>query len=209
VFRLHHDKRRLDRERGSALIVVVVTLVALLSIGAVTILSVQAELTSTGQRRYDQQALYAAESGVAAGMEFLRTNCASVNAFSGLVNQNNVNPQHPAGIVGNEVAPGGAGNPFGAETQAWYEVYILNNTNDPGFALVANNDQDATVILQVTGHGPNDTRAVLEVEVYNASCMADYCWGSDAQQNIDSLNSGQGACAAVIAGGGGSRTFTP
>src|SRR5262245_46191084 len=109
-----------NREQGAALVVTMVTLTALLGIGAVTILSTQSSLSAAGQSRFSQSALYTAESGASAGMEYLRNNCSSTQLFTALVSAGNASPQKPAGILGNGVLPGGAGNPF-ADGDSWYE----------------------------------------------------------------------------------------
>ena len=51
------------RERGAALLLAMIAITALLSLGALTVLTVQAEHQSGGQGRFEQQALYVAESG--------------------------------------------------------------------------------------------------------------------------------------------------
>src|SRR5688572_23703132 len=89
-------------EQGAALVVALVTIVGLLAIGAVTLLAVPSEISSAGASRFEQTALYSAESGVAAGMEYLRTNCSTTELFSDVVEPNNVNPQRPSSIFGND-----------------------------------------------------------------------------------------------------------
>src|SRR6185503_15250863 len=101
---------RRDPERGAALALTLIAITALLGLGALTVLSVQSELASGGQSRFTTTALYAAESGTAAGMDFLRQNCSvessSTPLFSLWVEPNNVDAQKPSAIVGNGIKPG-------------------------------------------------------------------------------------------------------
>ena len=164
--------RSRDAERGSTLIVALITLTALFSIGSVAMLAVKSEMSSVGQTRIDTETLYAAESGAAAALEYLRGQCGAggeVN-FSAFVNQSNANPQHPPGIMGNLVQPGAVGYPFPPGTLVWYDVSILNNKTDTGFASAGGVDNDARVTLHVVGHGPNRTAVTIEVEVYTTTC---------------------------------------
>src|SRR5262249_52224234 len=124
-----------NRQRGAALLLAMIAIVALLSLGALTVLTVQAEHQSGGMGRSQQQALYAAESGAYAAIDFLRDNCETVDLFSKWVSVNNASPQSPSGIYGNGIQPGQTGNPFGTTNGSlWYSVQILNNLSDPGYA---------------------------------------------------------------------------
>ena len=154
---------RRDTQRGSVIIVAMLALVALISLGGLAALSAQSGIAGSGHDRFRHVALYAAESGAAAGMDFLRRNIQVPGFWSALVSPNNDDPQKPAGIAGNGVEPGEEGNLFSPEMNAWYEVEVLNNSDDSGFA--AGTDDDAQVILRVTGYGPNGTVAQVEWEV--------------------------------------------
>ena len=139
-----------------------IALTGLVTLGGITVLSIQSGITAVGQDRSKSVALYIAESGAAAAADFLRKNVNSTTKFSDFVNPSNTNPQKPSGIVGNGARPGEAGNLFSTDQNAWYEVEILNNLEDTGFA--AGDDNDKTIIIRSTGHGPNG--AVAQVEWY-------------------------------------------
>jgi hypothetical protein len=47
--------------------------------------------------------------------------------------------------------------------QGWYEVILRNNARDAGGATA---DTDGTVVVEVTGHGPNGAVKRLEAEVH-------------------------------------------
>ncbi|HKA86308.1 MAG TPA: hypothetical protein VKE22_01540 [Haliangiales bacterium] len=180
---------------------------ALLGLGALTLLSVQTELSSTGQSRFNQSALYAAESGVAAGMDFLRNNCtAGAQMFTPWMSPSNSAPQKPPQIVGNGLKPGVSGNPFSPGSDVWYEVTLLNDIEDQGFA--AGQDWNGTAILHVVGHGPDQTVATLEVEVQNQNCLATFCEQEYAQRNVTARNDANAACSARVTSGQ-LRTMTP
>jgi hypothetical protein len=150
------------------LLIVLITLTALLGIGAVTMLSVRSETQSAGEDRFEQLSLYAAESGAAMGMEFLRLNC----NFNLVVSPSNSAPVSPAAILGNFAPPGDPANVFAPELQSWYTVTILNNENDSGFTAGTDNDRD--LILQVVGHGPNQAQSTIQVEISDAACGAPF-----------------------------------
>ena len=194
-------------EKGAALTLTLIAVSALLGLGALTLMSVQSELSSSGQSRFGQAALYAAESGAAAGMNFLRGNCSTpTQMYTPWVSPGNANPPKPVQIVGNGLQPGVSGNLFAPNSDVWYEVSILNNTEDSGFA--AGTDNDGTVILHVVGHGPDQTISTLEVEVQNASCLALFCEQEYAQRNVTARNDANAACSARVTSGA-LRTMTP
>lgn len=146
------------------MIVAMIALSGLVLLGSMTVMSVQGGITAVGLDRHKSAALYAAESGAAAAMDFLRRNVrgGGVN-FGDYVEPYNTDPQRPAGIVGNGALPGTPGNLLSPDMNAWYEVEILNNVDDTGFA--AGDDTDATVIIRSTGHGANGTMAMVEWRV--------------------------------------------
>jgi hypothetical protein len=157
-------RRRLKRrQRGSALVVSLIVLTGLITLGGLTVLAVQSGVGAVGHQRHRSTALYAAESGAAAAMDYLRRNVDTSTKWSALVEPDNLSPQRPADIVGNGVPHGAPGNLFGPDIRAWYEVEILNNLDDDG--LAAGDDEDGRVIIRATGHGPNGTVAQVEWQV--------------------------------------------
>lgn len=144
------------------MIVAMIALTGLVTIGGMAALSIRSGITAVGADRSKSVALYIAESGAAAGADYLRKNVRSSGYYSEFVEPNNVAPQKPPGIPGNEARPGQAGNMFSADMNAWYEVEILNNVEDPSFA--AGTDSDSIVVVRSTGHGPGG--AIAQVELY-------------------------------------------
>ena len=157
-------RRRVGRrQRGSALVVSLIVLTGLITLGGLTVLAVQGGIGAAGHQRHRSSALYAAESGAAAAMDYLRRNVDTTSKWSAFVEPANASPQRPAEIAGNGAPPGDAGNLFSADVRAWYEVEILNNLDDDGFAT--GDDEDGRVIIRATGHGPNGTVAQVEWQV--------------------------------------------
>ena len=150
-------------ERGSVMLVALVILVALLGLGGYAAMSVQQGISQSGHDRHEQAALYAAESGVAAGIDYLRRNFDQVEHWSAYVTPDNENPMSPVGVRGNRAEPGDPGNVFDEETGLWYEVTFFNHIADPELSL--GNDSDARVLVHAVGHAPNGTSVSLEVEV--------------------------------------------
>jgi hypothetical protein len=69
----------------------------------------------------------------------------------------------PPDIVGNQALPGTPENLFSTDITAWYEVEVLNNLDDDGYAV--GDDEDGRVIIRSTGHGPSGTVARVEWQV--------------------------------------------
>ncbi|MFH0899914.1 MAG: pilus assembly PilX N-terminal domain-containing protein [Pseudomonadota bacterium] len=192
-------------QRGSALLITLVTLVALLGVGSAALLATLAEIRSAGRARASQAALYAAESGMATAMELLRSQCDPTSLFSSLVEPANANPQQPATILGNGIEPGQTGNAFSAATGEWYQVVVLNNGTDSG--LAAGNDTDGILTLRITGFGPGGARTVLEMDVENSNCAQAACETELAQRAMTSRNDARAICSQRIAAGAALRTF--
>jgi hypothetical protein len=148
------------------MVVMMIVLVGLGTIAGLTVISVQSGSATTTNQRFNSIAVYAAESGAASAMDFLRKNFDPVTLFSAYVTQNNNAPTPPLGIPGNTIVSGGVGNILSGDQQSWYTVLILNNPADPGFATAGPAfDTDGIVTIHVTGHGPNGAVAELVWEV--------------------------------------------
>jgi len=141
------------------MVVMLIVLVALGTIAGLTVISVQGGSTQVSAQRFSAMALYAAESGAAAAMDWLRARYGQGNGFTAALHE----AQPPAGIPGNGVRPGQPGNLLSDDQQGWYEVTLRNNAGDPG---KGNADTDAIIIIQVTGHGPNGAMRQLAWEVH-------------------------------------------
>lgn len=151
------------------MLVMLIVMVALGTIAGLTVISVQGGAATTNAQRFSSMALYAAESGAAAAMQYLKTNVHNKDApqpyFSDLVTKSNDPPNAPSEIPGNNILPGVAGNLLSNDQQGWYEVTLLNNPNDPGFGSDSKRDTDGIIRIQVTGHGPNGAMKKIEWEV--------------------------------------------
>jgi hypothetical protein len=151
------------------MLVMLTVMVALGTIAGLTVISVQGGSATTNAQRFSSMALYAAESGAAAAMQYLKANVhlpgAAQPYFSDLVNKNNDPPPSPPEIPGNNILPGAAGNLLSNDQQGWYEVTLLNNPNDPGIGSDTQRDRDGIIRIQVTGHGPNGAMKKIEWEV--------------------------------------------
>lgn len=145
------------------MLVALVILVALLGLAGYAAVSVQQSTSQTGHDQHEQTALYAAESGIAAGVHYLSRNFDEHDHWSAYVTPDNENPPSPPGIRGNGAQPGDPDHLFADDSQAWYEVYIYNHIGDPGFST--GEDTDARVIVYAVGYGPDRTTVSLEVEI--------------------------------------------
>jgi hypothetical protein len=145
------------------MVIALIALTGLITLGSLTVLSVQGGLASSGHDRFQAIALYAAESGAAAAVDYLRKNYDGAAKWSAYVSADNLVPDHPPGIPGNGRLPGDSQNLFSTGMQSWYDVAVLNNPDDQQFS--GGGDADGRVIIRSTGYGPNGTVAVVEWEV--------------------------------------------
>jgi hypothetical protein len=147
------------------MVIALLALTGLITLGSLTVLSVQGGLASSGNDRFQAIALYAAESGAAAAVDYMRRNYDGASGWSLYTKQYNANPPHPPGIPGNLAQPGTSDNMFSAGMRAWYDVLIVNNWSDPGVTQTNGPDTDGTVVIRSTGYGPNGTVAQVEWEI--------------------------------------------
>ncbi len=185
-----------------------VSLVGLIGVGGVALLATQSDLSGTAHDRFQTVALHAAEAGVAAAMDALRNQHDSSDHWTTLVTPENQDVELCETIAGNGVQPGEEGNLFSPDRKAWYEVQIQNNVSDPGFA--DGEDDDSRVVIRSTGHGPNQARVILEVEVSGRNLLVDanqMCAGY-GQRGLDADGSGRDDCMGVV-DSGSTTTFRP
>jgi hypothetical protein len=136
------------------MVVMLIVMVALGTIAGLTVVSVQGGSAQVSAQRFSSMALYAAESGAAVAMEYLKGHHHN-GVFD--VQLGVVLPQ----ISGNGVQPGAGGNLLSDDQQGWYEVVLLNNPADASTI-----DTDSILVIQSTGHGPGGALKRLEWEVY-------------------------------------------
>jgi hypothetical protein len=164
-----------DRQRGNSLLLALIVMSALATLGSLTVVSMQSSLKTSTNDRMQTIALYAAESGAAVTMNYLRRTFDATapggNKWTpwGIdLAANNLNvPYIPqARIPSNQVRPGALNNLFSPDQNAWYEVQLLNNRDDTGFTVGGGaGDTDGVVIIRSTGHGPQGSVAIVEWEV--------------------------------------------
>lgn len=171
-------------------------LTGLVTLGGLTMLAVLGGVGAAGHERHKSTALFAAESGAAAAMDFLRRNVDAQAGWAAYVEPNNLSPQRPGGIVGNGDLPGEPGNLFAADINAWYEVEILNNLDDAGLAL--GNDDDDRVIIRATGHGPNGAVAQVEWQVGVGSVRGTRPCPGYGQKGMAEDGAGRNDCLRTI-----------
>lgn len=189
-------RRRRHRERGNSLVLAMIVLAALATLSSLTVVSVQSGIATTGNDRFHTIAIYAAESGGSAAMDFLRKNVNSSTGWKSYVSASNANPPQP-NLPGNNQALGAGGNLFSTDMQGWYSVQIYNNINDTGFAT--GDDNDKRVVIHSTGYGPNGAIAVVEWEISALSItgLGRPC-SVYSQRNESEDDSGRNDCLGVI-----------
>lgn len=212
------NMRARHAERGSVLATSAVILAGLIGVAGLSVISVQRSMGVSGQQRGHSQALHAAEAGVAAAATFLRTHIAQGSNWSAYTLPS-CSPKEkdlgtcagvtPPDLVGNGALPGDANNPFDAASDAWYEVTLFNNAIDPKFGL--GKDGDAIIVIRATGHGPDNARVVLEVEVAGTATQAadEMCGGYQGQQGMSELNSGRIDCGQGDIDSSDGTVYTP
>lgn len=145
------------------MVVSMTTLTGLLLVSGLAVMHVQKAVRAGAHERFSSVALFAAESGVAAAMDYLRDTLDPATYWSGLVSPGNGTISAPAEIPGNGARPGSGPAILSADLGAWFEVSVRNNPDDPGFA--AGDDLDGIVVVRAVGHGPDAALVTLEVEV--------------------------------------------
>jgi len=183
-------------QRGNSMVLAMIVLSALGTLSALTVVSVQGSIATVGSDRFHAIAVYAAESGGAAAMDFLRKNVNLTTGWASYVSPNNGTAVQP-NLPGNNQAPGAAGNLFSADMLGWYSVQLLNNRSDSGFATGADNDK--RVVIRSTGYGPNGAVAVIEWEIaaQNITGLGRPC-SVYAQRNESEDDSGRNDCLGTI-----------
>lgn len=194
-------RRTSVRERGNALLVALIALTGLISLAGITVLSVQGGIATSASDRFNAIALYSAESGAAAGMDYLRKNITISGGFgrfpSTFISPSNNAPPQLTDIPGNNKPPGDPANLFAPQLQAWYTVEILNNRGDSGYA--AGLDQDGILIIRATGHGPDGATAQVEWEINgNGSTSATTPCPSYAQKDMAENGAGANDCLSTV-----------
>lgn len=183
-------------ERGNSLILAMIVLTALGTLSALTVVTVSSGVATTANDRFHASAVYAAESGGAVAMDFLRRNINQATGWKAFVSPNNASPVQP-NLPGNNLGFGVAGNLFSADIQGWYSVQIRNNRSDSGFAT--GDDNDRRVVIHATGYGPNGAIAVIEWEVaaQNVTGLGRPC-SLYAQKDESEDGNGRNDCLGTI-----------
>lgn len=194
------------RERGNTMILTLIVLSALATLSTLTVVTVEGGIATAGNDRFHTVAVYAAESGGAVAMDFLRKNVNLASGWSAFITANNVNPPSPS-LPGNNVATGAAGNLFSADVMGSYSVQVYNNRSDTGYATGADNDK--RVIIHSTGYGPNGSIAIIEWEItgQNVTGLGRPCTVY-AQRDESEDGNGRNDCLGVI-NTGDTATFRP
>lgn len=148
-------------QRGNSLLLAMIVMSALGTLGGLTVVSVQGVLKSSTNDRSQAIAMYAAESGAAVTMDFLRANRAAdwSQYLNGAPPPSPPKPAFPS----NAALPEATGNLISPDQNAWYSVVIHNNPDD--VSGNPNIDGDHRVVIQSTGHGPQGSLAIVEWEV--------------------------------------------
>jgi hypothetical protein len=188
------------------MVLAMIVLAALGTLSMLTVVTVQGGIATAGADRFHLIAVYSAESGGAAAMDFLRKNINLTTGWKSYVSASNNSPLQP-NLPGNNQDIGTAGNLFSPDMQGWYTVQILNNRSDSGFAT--GDDNDKRVVIRSTGYGPNGAVAVVEWEItaQNVTGMGRPC-SVYSQKNESEDGAGRNDCLGVL-NTGDTATFRP
>jgi Tfp pilus assembly protein PilX len=177
--RMYPPRPTRDLQRGNSLLLALIVMSALATLGSLTVVSMQSSLKTSTNDRAQTIALYAAESGAAVAMAFLRSTFAAPaigwTTWSAYVSStnSNVTPLDPLNLSSNGALPGTSANLFSIDQNAWYDIRLLNNRDDPSYATGdGTNDTDGIVIIRSTGHGPQGALAIVEWEIQRVGYWA-------------------------------------
>jgi hypothetical protein len=186
-------------------LVALIALTGLVTLAGITVLSVQGGIATSAADRFNAIALYAAESGAAAGMDYLRKNLVISAGGTGttrtfpttFVSASNAAPPQLPDIPGNNKLPGDPANLFSPSMQAWYTVELLNNRGDSGYATGL--DTDGDLIIRATGHGPDGATAQVEWEINgNGALSANTPCPAYAQKDMAENGAGVNDCLTTV-----------
>jgi hypothetical protein len=180
-----------DPERGNTVVLALIVLSALGTLGMLALTAARSSTKTTANDRFHAIALYAAESGGAAAMEYLRGNLDPTDNWSAMLASSAWED-----ITGNNIAAGGPGNPFSSDLPASYSVEILNNRSDSGFT--SGTDTDKRVIIRSTGYGPDRAVAILEWEIQSSASTTQRPCPTYGQKGMSEDNSGRNDCLGAI-----------
>lgn len=191
------------------MVLTLILVTSLATLGMLTTLTVRGGIQTGASDRFHKIAVYAAESGGAAAMEFLRANIDLTDMWSAFVEPSTPNapvPHVPTGLPGNGALPGDSGNLFSPALGAYYSVEIFNNRQDEGYLL--GRDTDARVIIRSTGYGPDGAMAIIEWDVVLEKREQVRPCNVYAMKNQSEDNSGTNSCLDNI-DTSQTATFTP
>jgi|GEM_PF-6141845 len=159
-----------DPQRGNSLLLALIVMSSLATLGSLTVVSVQSSLKASTNDRSQTVAMYAAESGGAAAMEYLRQSGHFDANFgwSAYVLPNGQLRQlsNTTELLSNGALPGDPKNLFSPDLNAFFVVELSNNRDDPNYgAAVGQNDHDSIIVIRSTGHGPQGSVAIVEWEI--------------------------------------------
>lgn len=178
-------------EAGNTVVLALIVLSALGTLGMLAVTSARSSTQTTANDRFHSIALYAAESGCAAAMEYLRANLDPDQGWTAALEETAWE-----GIVGNNAPHGSEENPFSADLPATYSVEILNNRSDSGFST--GQDTDKRVIIRSTGYGPDRAVAVIEWEVQSSASTTQRPCPTYGQRGMSEDNAGRNDCLGSI-----------
>ncbi len=160
-----HPPRHRSSERGNSLLIALIVLSSLATLGSLTVVSVQSSLRASTNDRSQAIAMYAAESGGAAAMAFLREPARfdADGGWTAFVPSPPDEAKELTQLPSHNKPPGDLANELSPDQNAYFFIEIINNRSDPGYS--AGTDQDGVVIIRSTGHGPQGSVAVIEWEV--------------------------------------------
>jgi hypothetical protein len=188
-------------ERGNTVVLALIVLSALGTLGMLALTGTRSSTQTTANDRFHSIALYAAESGGAAAMEYLRANLDPNENWTAALASAAWDS-----IAGNNAEPGEDGNPFSTDMHASYSIEILNNTDDTGYS--GGTDTDQRVIIRSTGYGPERAVAVLEWEVQSSASTTQRPCPTYGQKGMSEDNAGRNDCLGNI-DTTQAATFTP
>jgi Tfp pilus assembly protein PilX len=125
----------MNKERGSALVIIVLVVFVLTMVGIAGVLYMTMEDRLSGNTKLTGEALYAAEIGLRAGESFVGTTCATGSpAITGLLTGSTTYQAPGAGYLaysaGTSYQNVSVTMPSGANDSATYSIFVRNNIDD-------------------------------------------------------------------------------
>lgn len=172
-------------QEGSVLVISLIVLVGLMSLGALAVLSARMDMRTGSLERGERVSLYAAEAGIAAAQEYLRSRCDSEVGFNPLDGQS----------LPRDLPDNTSDKPPLADPDAKYDVTFYQDGDCDGSRRPATGP--ACVAIRSSGEGPGGATTLIKVKLMHPCQLGAWEEGIYAMGGGESRIPGAGGVTAI------------